>query len=127
MTPIIYTWQPPHYLPPSSLCDFPVHLPLELLGVELSLQVLTLIMLERKVIIIIIIIIVIIITIIIITKVIIHSRDLNSLSLSILALSSLLYPLQYMFPMIPILPTSMPGSEQLLLAPTPYLIGEQIL
>ena len=125
MTPIIYTWQPPHYPPPSSLCDFPVHLPLELLGVELSLQVLTLIMLERKVIIIII--IVIIITIIIITKVIIHSRDLNSLSLSILALSSLLYPLQYMFPMIPILPTSMPGSEQLLLAPTPYLIGEQIL
>ena len=123
MTPIIYTWQPPNYPPPSSLCDFPVHLPLELLGVELSLQVLTLIMLERKVIIIII--IVIIITIIIITKVIIHSRDLNSLSLSILALSSLLYPLQYMFPMIPILPTSMPGSEQLLLAPTPYLIGEQ--
>ena len=125
MTPIIiiYTWQPPHYQPPSSLCDFPVHLPLELLGVELSLQVLTLIMLERKVIIII---IVVIIIIIIITKVIIHSRDLNSLSLSILALSSLLYPLQYMFPMIPILPTSMPGSEQLLLAPTPYLIGEQI-
>ena len=125
MTPIIYTWQPPNYPPPSSLCDFPVPLPLELLGVELSLQVLTLIMLERKVIIIIIIII--IITIIIITQVIIHSRDLNSLSLSILALSSLLYPLQYMFPMIPILPTSMPGSEQLLLAPTPYLIGEQIL
>ena len=125
MTPIIYTSQHPHYPSPSSLCDFPVHLPLELLGVELSLQVLTLIMLERKVIIIIII-IVIIITLIIITKVIIHSRDLNSLSLSILALSSLLYPLQYMFPMIPILPTSMPGSEQLLLAPTPYLIGEQI-
>ena len=122
MTPIFYTWQHPHYPSPSSLCDFPVHLPLELLGVELSLQVLTLIMLERKVIIII---IIIIITIIIITKVIIHSRDLNSLSLSILALSSLLYPLQYMFPMIPILPTSMPGSEQLLLAPTPYLIGEQ--
>merc|ERR1711923_74030 len=72
---------------------------------------------------IIIIIIIIIITIIIITKVIIHSRDLNSPSLSILSLTNLLYPLQYMFPMIPILPTSMPGSEQLLLAPTPYLIG----
>ena len=28
-----------------------------------------------------------------------------------------------MFPIIPILPTSMPGSEQLLTAPTPYLIG----
>ena len=86
-----------------SLCDFPLHLPLELLGVDLSLQVLTLIMLERKV--------------------VIHSRDLNSLSLSILSLTSLLYPLQYMFPLIPILPTSMPGSEQLLLAPTPYVIG----
>ena len=86
-----------------SLCDFPIHLPLELLGVDLSVQVLTLIMLEKKV--------------------IIHSRDLNALSLSIMALTQLLYPLQYMFPMIPILPTSMPGSEQLLLAPTPYLIG----
>ena len=86
-----------------NLCDFPVHLPLELLGVDLSLQVLTLIMLERKV--------------------VIHSRDLNSLTLSILSLTSLLYPLQYMFPLIPILPTSMPGSEQLLLAPTPYVIG----
>ena len=86
-----------------NLCDFPIHLPLELLGVDLSLQVITLIMLERKV--------------------IIHSRDLNALSLSILSLTNLLYPLQYMFPMIPILPTSMPGSEQLLLAPTPYLIG----
>ena len=28
-----------------SLCDFPIHLPLELLGVELSIQVLTLILL----------------------------------------------------------------------------------
>ena len=48
---------------------------------------------------------------------------IGALSLSIMALTQLLYPLQYMFPMIPILPTSMPGSEQLLLAPTPYLIG----
>ena len=56
-------------------------------------------------------------------KVIIHSRDLNALSLSILSLTHLMYPLQYMFPLIPILPTSMPGSEQLLLAPTPFLIG----
>ena len=86
-----------------SLSDFPLHLPLELLGVELTLQVVTLVLLERKV--------------------ILHSRDLNALSISILSLTSLIYPLQYMFPVIPILPTSMPGSEQLLLAPTPYIIG----
>ena len=34
---------------------------------------------------------------------------------------------QYMFPVIPILPTSMPGAEQLLLAPTPYIIGTTII
>ena len=56
-------------------------------------------------------------------KVVLQSRDINSLSLSVLALTHLIYPLQYMFPVIPILPTSMPGSEQLLLAPTPYIIG----
>ena len=56
-------------------------------------------------------------------KVILHSRDMNALSLSVLALTNLMYPLQYMFPVIPILPTSMAGSEQLLLAPTPYVIG----
>ena len=43
--------------------------------------------------------------------------------MSIMALTGMLYPLQYMFPVIPLLPQSMPGSEQLLLAPTPYIIG----
>ena len=38
-------------------------------------------------------------------------------------MSQLLYPLEYMFPVIPLLPVSMSGSEQLLLAPTPYIIG----
>ena len=51
------------------------------------------------------------------------SRDYNALSMSIMALIGMLYPLQYMFPVIPLLPQSMPGSEQLLLAPTPYIIG----
>ena len=40
-------------------------------------------------------------------KVVLQSRDINSLSLSVLALTHLIYPLQYMFPVIPILPTSM--------------------
>ena len=35
----------------------------------------------------------------------------------------MLYPLEYVFPIIPLLPLSMTGSEQLLLAPTPYIIG----
>ena len=35
----------------------------------------------------------------------------------------MLYPLEYVFPIIPLLPLSMEGTEQLLLAPTPYIIG----
>nr|XP_018672670.1 MAP kinase-activating death domain protein isoform X3 [Ciona intestinalis] len=86
-----------------TLLDFPLHLPLELLGIELCLSTLTAVMLEHKVILI--------------------SRDYNALTMSIMALISMLYPLQYMFPVIPLLPQCMPGSEQLLLAPTPYVIG----
>ncbi|CAH8562189.1 unnamed protein product [Heterobilharzia americana] len=56
-------------------------------------------------------------------KVVLQSSDYNKLSLTILALVALLYPLQYMFPVIPLLPACMPDAEQLLLAPTPYLIG----
>jgi hypothetical protein len=41
----------------------------------------------------------------------------------VMALVALLYPLEYMFPVIPLLPDFMPSSEQLLLAPTPYIIG----
>ncbi|XP_055617610.1 MAP kinase-activating death domain protein isoform X2 [Toxorhynchites rutilus septentrionalis] len=86
-----------------SLVDFPLHLPLELLGVETCLKVLTLILLEHKV--------------------IIQSRDYNALSMSVMALVNLIYPLEYMFPVIPLLPTCMGSAEQLLLAPTPYIIG----
>lgn len=58
-----------------------------------------------------------------VAKVVLMSKNYNALSMSIMALTSMLYPLQYMFPVIPLLPQSMPGSEQLLLAPTPYIIG----
>ena len=51
------------------------------------------------------------------------SRDYNALTMSVLALVSMLYPLEYMFPVIPLLPCLMPSSEQILLAPTPYVIG----
>ena len=53
----------------------------------------------------------------------IQSRDYNALTMSVIALTSLLYPLEYMFPIIPLLPTCMNSAEQLLLAPTPFVIG----
>uniref|UniRef100_A0A3B4CAK7 MAP kinase-activating death domain protein n=1 Tax=Pygocentrus nattereri TaxID=42514 RepID=A0A3B4CAK7_PYGNA len=93
-------------LPDSSrfcLVDFPLHLPLELLGVDACLQVLSCILLEHKV--------------------VLQSRDYNALSMSVMAFVAMIYPLEYMFPVIPLLPTCMASAEQLLLAPTPYIIG----
>ncbi|XP_033169674.1 MAP kinase-activating death domain protein isoform X8 [Drosophila mauritiana] len=86
-----------------SLVDFPLHLPLELLGVETCLKVWTLIMQENKV--------------------LFQSRDYNALSMSVMAFVTMLYPLEYMFPVIPLLPTCLSCAEQLLLAPTPFVIG----
>ncbi|KAJ8976032.1 hypothetical protein NQ317_003573 [Molorchus minor] len=86
-----------------SLADFPLHLPLELLGVETCLKVLTIILLEHKV--------------------VFQSRDYNALSMSVMAFVTMIYPLEYMFPVIPLLPTCMSCAEQLLLAPTPFVIG----
>ena len=89
-----------------TLIDFPLHLPLELLGVNQCLKVLTCILLEHKV--------------------LVLSRDYNALTMSVLALVSMLYPLEYMFPVIPLLPCLMPSSEQILLAPTPFVIGKDV-
>ncbi|XP_055951313.1 MAP kinase-activating death domain protein-like isoform X2 [Argiope bruennichi] len=86
-----------------SLVDFPLHLPLELLGVNTCMKVLTCILLEHKL--------------------LMQSRDYNALSMSVMAFVTMIYPLEYMFPVIPLLPTCMNGAEQLLLAPTPYIIG----
>ncbi|KAK4472012.1 hypothetical protein MN116_005388, partial [Schistosoma mekongi] len=86
-----------------TLIDFPLHLPLELLGMETCLKVLTAIMLEQKV--------------------VLQSRDYNALTMSVMAFTAMLYPLQYMFPAIPLLPNSLEGGENLLLSPTPFLIG----
>lgn len=109
-----------------SLVDFPLHLPLELLGecrifdiyenlsqmsnrlfrfagVDTCLKVLTLILMENKV--------------------LFQSRDYNALSMSVISFVTMIYPLEYMFPVIPLLPTCMSCAEQLLLAPTPFVIG----
>ncbi|XP_077518328.1 rab3 GDP-GTP exchange factor isoform X3 [Amblyomma americanum] len=86
-----------------SLVDFPLHLPLELLGVDTCIKVLTCIILEHKL--------------------VLQSRDYNALSMSVMAFVTMIYPLEYMFPVIPLLPTCMASAEQLLLAPTPFIIG----
>ncbi|XP_050526812.1 MAP kinase-activating death domain protein isoform X2 [Daktulosphaira vitifoliae] len=86
-----------------SLIDFPLHLPFELLGIDICLEVLTIILLENKV--------------------VFQSRDYNALSMSIMALISLLYPLQYMFTVIPLLPNSLQKSEMLFESPVPYVVG----
>lgn len=43
--------------------------------------------------------------------------------MSVISFVTMIYPLEYMFPVIPLLPTCMNLAEQLLLAPTPYVIG----
>ncbi|VDM16576.1 unnamed protein product [Hydatigera taeniaeformis] len=86
-----------------SLVDFSFYLPMELLSISNCLQVILAILLEQKI--------------------LVRSRDYNALTMCILALTKMLYPLQYMFPVIPLLPTSLPNAEQILLSPTPFLIG----
>ncbi|UYV78897.1 MADD [Cordylochernes scorpioides] len=93
-----------------SLVDFPLHLPLELLGVDTCMKVLTCILMEHKV------------GHIIrwgISKrrlrkptLIMQSRDYNALTMSVMAFVTMIYPLEYMFPVIPLLPTCMSHAEQ---------------
>ena len=75
--------------PSREYLSFGVKLPLLLC---VSLQVFSLVLLEKKI--------------------VIQSRDYSALTASILSLTKLLYPLEYMFPVIPLLPVSMSGSEQ---------------
>ncbi|VDM95490.1 unnamed protein product [Thelazia callipaeda] len=86
-----------------SFVDFPLHLPFELLGIDTTIKVMAALMLE--------------------SKVVLQSRNYNAVSMCVLAMVALMYPLNYMFPVIPLLPSFMPSAEQLLYAPTPFLIG----
>ncbi len=45
-------------------------------------------------------------------QLILQSRDYNALTMSVMAFVSMLYPLEYMFPVIPLLPTCMSSAEQ---------------
>jgi hypothetical protein len=86
-----------------TMMDFPLHLPIELLDVDTVIKLLAAIMLENKV--------------------VLQSRNYNAVSMCVLSLVALMYPLEYMFPVIPLLPTFMNSAEQLLFAPTPFIIG----
>uniref|UniRef100_A0A158R4P6 MAP kinase-activating death domain protein n=1 Tax=Syphacia muris TaxID=451379 RepID=A0A158R4P6_9BILA len=101
MMPTLEFTMPDHTRFP--LVDFPLHILFELLGVKDAIRIISAVMLEYKV--------------------ILQSRNYNAVSLCVLAIVALLYPLEYMFPVIPLLPSCMPSAEQLLMAPTPFLIG----
>ena len=45
-------------------------------------------------------------------QVVMQSRDYNALSMSVMAFVHMLYPMEYMFPVIPLLPTCMTAAEQ---------------
>lgn len=46
------------------------------------------------------------------SQVVLQSRDYNALSMSVMAFVAMIYPLEYMFPVIPLLPTCMASAEQ---------------
>lgn len=43
---------------------------------------------------------------------VLQSRDYNALTMSVMAFVAMIYPLEYMFPVIPLLPTCMASAEQ---------------
>ena len=47
-------------------------------------------------------------------QLVLQSRDYNALTMSVMAFVSMLYPLEYMFPVIPLLPTCMSAAEQVI-------------
>uniref|UniRef100_A0A915EZQ0 MAP kinase-activating death domain protein n=1 Tax=Echinococcus canadensis TaxID=519352 RepID=A0A915EZQ0_9CEST len=86
-----------------SLADYSLCLPLRLLGVEKFLKVFFALLLEQKV--------------------VLESSHHDRLTTCVMAFTALCYPLQYLFAVIPLLPSSLKGAEQLLQAPSPYIIG----
>lgn len=47
-------------------------------------------------------------------QVLIQSRNYNAVSMCVLSFVNLLYPLEYMFPVIPLLPSYMNSAEQVI-------------
>eukprot|EP00118_Oscarella_pearsei_P011603 m.79085 g.79085 ORF g.79085 m.79085 type:complete len:134 (+) comp36121_c0_seq33:871-1272(+) len=51
------------------------------------------------------------------------SVDYQTVSVCVMALLVYMYPLEYVYPVIPLLPTSMPQAETILQTPAPFLVG----
>ena len=85
------------------VADYSCDIPLTLLGEDNFVKVLVCLMLEYKIVIV--------------------SRNISSITQSVLAFVQLLYPLEFMFCTIPLLPQQLQGSLNILSAPTPYIIG----
>ena len=83
--------------------DFSCSLPLNLLGPENFIKVVILLMLEHKIVVV--------------------SRNLSALTQSVEAFVSCLYPLEFLFCVIPLLPQQLQGARNILNAPTPFIIG----
>ena len=83
--------------------DVNCSLPLALLGPDNFVKVIIMLILEYKIVVI--------------------SRNLSALTQSIETFVALLYPLEFMFCVIPLLPQQLQGSTNILTAPTPYIIG----
>lgn len=56
-----------------------------------------------------------------------QSRDYNALSMSVMAFVTMIYPLEYMFPVIPLLPTCMSSAEQVLVAFTSFSVNNYFI
>uniref|UniRef100_A0A5K3EQ57 UDENN domain-containing protein n=1 Tax=Mesocestoides corti TaxID=53468 RepID=A0A5K3EQ57_MESCO len=98
--PIIFALPDKHRF---SLVDYPLHLPLSLLGIEKFIKVFFSLLLEQKI--------------------VLESSHHERLTTCVMSFTALCYPLQYLFTVIPLLPSSLKGAEQLLQAPSPYIIG----
>ena len=55
-------------------------------------------------------------------QVVLQSRDYNALSMSVMAFVAMIDPLEYMFPVIPLLPTCMASAEQVSLEVPPVFV-----
>ena len=97
--------------------DYPLHLPFELLGVNTGLRVLTCILLENKVYFCLdsfVACCLISYVFLVLFQVLLRSKDVNAVSMTVMAFVAMLYPLEYMFPVIPLLPACLPGAEQVI-------------
>lgn len=97
---IIVGCPPPTRLP---IFNLPVYVMFEQLEIYFVIEIYKLLLMEQKI--------------------ILHSRSYEFVSQCVMTIQGLLYPLQYLFPVIPLLPTCLPNAENLLLVPTPYFIG----